>query len=129
MDQARRQELREATVVWILAARGEYLEAGASRLKHWDQIQSRLRAGARMASDAQTWATKVARGLLLGAPRKARAEATVALVETVGADADVWLRLVEEEHGYLMAMARLRADVRRASRAERFADPTSGEAF
>ena len=115
MTEEQREAAREATVQWMLAARAEYLKNGASALKHWDQIQDRMRAAARMSVDVSTWCTSVARGLQLGAPSDARAKATLAL-KTAVSDPMVWLELVEEEHGYLMALARMQAEERKEKR-------------
>jgi hypothetical protein len=114
MDKTRRDEVRELMVRWILAARWEYLAAGANPLRHWDQIQDRIRAAARMSCDVPTWSTAVARGLHIGAASHERAAATVDLAALVAGSEMDWLDLVEAEHGYLMALARLRAEERSA---------------
>jgi len=115
------ETLRNQTIAVILACRSEYLAAGASPLKHWSQIQDRVRAAARQASSVPNWVTAVARTLGLGAPDAYRAEATGALHGTVQEHdcASRWLDLVEEEHGYLMAAARLEAEQRRERREEK----------
>jgi len=107
-----------ATVAVILAVRAQYLAAGASPLKHWDQIQDRVRAAAATSRDVATWTTSLARSLGLGAPDSNRSSATSRLARVVEEDAtsDRWLDLVEEEHAYLMALARLEAERRQEER-------------
>lgn len=127
MDESRREAMRDATTAWMLAARWEYLgTTGCNVLRHWDQLQDRMRAASRMADDVPSWTTNIARALSLGAPSPQRASATAALAEAVGKDALAWLDLVEEEHGYIMACARLAAEARsvkgRAAR-EKKAEP------
>jgi len=105
-------ETRDAMVALLLALRWEYLGAGASPLRHWDQLQDRVRAAARMACDVPTWVTAVSRGLQLGAPSPERAAATERVAQAVGERAAAWLDAIEAEHGYLMALARLRVQER-----------------
>lgn len=117
MQESEREAMREATIAWILAARWEYLgTTGCNVLRHWDQIQDRVRAASRMADDVPSWTTNVARALSLGAPAPERAKATGELAAAVGKHALAWLDLVEEEHGYLMACARLNAEARSAKK-------------
>lgn len=117
MDEKKRELLRQRTVSVLLAVRNEYLNAGANPLKHWDQIQDRLRAAARTSADVPGWITALSRSLNLTAPSRARCSATEALQSEASGCASEWLDLVEAEHGYLMAMAMLEADKKRAARA------------
>lgn len=119
MTDERRAALRDATVMWLLAVRWEYLATGANPLKHWTQIQDRLLASARRAVDVATLTTLVSRGLGLAAPSVERAESAVYLAELVGVESCAWLDLIESEHGHLMALARVRAEARSALRKER----------
>lgn len=107
-------ETRDAMVALLLALRWEYLGTGANPLRHWDQLQDRMRAAARMACDVPTWVTAVSRGLQLGAPSPERAVATDRVAQLVGDRASAWLDAIESEHGYLMALARLRVQERSA---------------
>lgn len=120
-DEARhlstKEQVEEALVRLILAARAEYLAAGANALKHWDQIQDRLRAAARTSSAVGQFVTAFSRGLQLSAPGGARAAATERLAEAVE-EYPRWLELVEEEHAFLLAAARLRSDQRREEKKE-----------
>lgn len=118
MQEETREKLRQQTVAVLLTVRNEYLSAGANPLKHWDQIQDRLRSAARTSADVPEWVTKLSRSLGLASPSRARCSATDTLAGTVRelACAGAWLDLVEDEHGYLMAMTMLEADKRRAAR-------------
>lgn len=108
------EETRDAMVALLLALRWEYLGTGASPLRHWDQLQDRVRAAARMACDVPSWVTCVSRGLQLGAPSPERAAATERVARLVGDRTSSWLDAIEAEHGYLMALARLRVQERSA---------------
>lgn len=122
------EETREAMVQLLLALRWEYLGTGASPLRHWDQLQDRVRAAARMACDVPTWTTAVARGLQLGAPSLERAEATERVAQLVVGRESAWLDAIEAEHGYLMALARLRVQERSVeARAKREAKAAARE--
>ncbi len=116
MHAEERERIEQATIDWILAARAEYLAGGAKVLSHWDALHTRLRAGASTSCDVATWCTSVARGLRLEAPSMVRARATQDLARAVGDHASTWLQMLETEHGYLMAMARLQAEKRRKDR-------------
>lgn len=110
-----KEKLEQALVSLILASRGEYLSAGANPLKHWDQIQDRLRASAQTSSDVQDFVTSFGRGLQLGAPGQARSNAIARLLDAAS-DVPRWLDVVDEEHAFLMASARLKADLRREAK-------------
>lgn len=115
------ERLRTKTVEFILCVRAEYLRAGASPLKHWDQIQNRMLSAARRSTSADEWATTLCRGLQLPALNSASSKALIDLGATVrelGGAAE-WLDMVQREYGLLMAMARLSADERRAAREEK----------
>jgi hypothetical protein len=103
-------------VALLMELRRAYLAAGGSPLKHWDQITDRLRAAARTSATVPEWTTALMRSLQLGAPSRSLSSAIDALavaVTEVGAAA--WLDLLEREHGYVMARARLEAERRRES--------------
>ena len=113
-----KEHLRERTIDALLAIRREYLSSGqANPLKHWDQLQDRMRAAARTTSSAEEWTTAVMRGLQLSAPSKSSSGSLGALVAAVRKHgASPWLEIVEREHGYLIASARLQADKKREAR-------------
>lgn len=113
-----REAARKATVAVLTAVRYEYLRGGANPLKHWDQIQDRMRAAARTSVSVPEWVTALARGLQLGAPDEVRTTAIARLDEAVGGEAREWLDLVESEHAYLIALTRLRAQEAKAEREE-----------
>lgn len=112
LTQERRETLRHLTVDVILEARRDYLRSGASALRHWDQLQDRMRAAARTCRDPREWVTRLRRDLQLGPPDPASSRSCELLVQAVGGPRETreWLDLVEREHGYLMALARLRAE-------------------
>lgn len=115
LSNEQREHLVRETVGLLLDLRRAYLQAGASPMKHWDQILDRMRASARTSSSVPEWVTGMSRALQLGSPSKALSSAierlTIAVVE-VGAA--TWLDLIEREHGYLMARARLESERRKA---------------
>lgn len=120
LDEASKEELRDRTIEVLLAARREYLQTpGVNVLKHWDQIQDRLRAAARTSCGPEEWWTALLRSLRVGAASKSSSVSLAALVETVrrlGA-AREWLDLLERETGFLMASARLASEQRKEKRA------------
>ncbi|MGE0493310.1 MAG: hypothetical protein AB7S38_29145 [Vulcanimicrobiota bacterium] len=110
MRDDQREEIEGRTVDLILAVRREYLAGGANPLKHWDQLQDRIRVAARTSTSVAEWVTTLSRSLGLAAPSNSRSLAISKLAETVGhvCTPDEWLDLVEREHSYLIAMGRLR---------------------
>lgn len=118
LSEAERERLRTLTVEYLLDVRAAYLAAGASPLKHWEQLQNRMLSAARRSTSADEWATALCRGLQLPALGPRGAASLVALsgaVREAGA-ARQWLDVVQAEYGLLMAMARLAADAARERR-------------
>lgn len=113
LDELTRETVRNMTVLVLLDLRAAYLAAGASPLRHWDQLLDRMRAAARTSSTVAEWHTSVIRSLQLGSPSSAASSTLAELVETVGAASGDFLDLIEREHGYLFARARLEAERRR----------------
>lgn len=107
---------RNLLVLVLLDLRAAYLAAGASPLKHWDQLLDRMRASSRTSSSVEEWHTSMCRSLQLGAPSSAASSTLSELVLTVGPYRSELLDLVEREHGYLMAKARLEAERRKDAR-------------
>jgi len=118
LDETTKESLRLLTVAVLMDLRAAYLAAGASPLKHWDQLLDRMRAATRTTASVEEWHTAISRSLQLGSPSNAASSSLDALVRAVGARRGDWLDLVEREHGYLMAACRLEADRRRDARAE-----------
>lgn len=120
ITEERKHALRWATVRVLLALRSEYLRTGANALKHWEQLQSRMRAAARMTTTPEEWVTRMQRGLQIPTTSSSLSSAMAALSDEVATlpRPSVWLDLVEREHGYLMAMARLEAEDRKEKRQE-----------
>lgn len=107
---------REATTGVMLDLRSAYLRAGASPLKHWDQLLDRMRAAARTAASVEEWHTSMSRSLQLGAPSNSASSALADLRALVGAARTEWLDMIDREHGLLIAMARLEAERRKGDR-------------
>lgn len=130
MNDEIRERLRTRTMQVILAMRAEYLVAGANPMRHWDQIQDRIRSAARQATDVPGWVTRVARSLGLGAPNNYRSSATIKLRSLVLEHdcSAAWLEMIEEEHGYLMALARHESEQRRDAREAAEAEKKQAEA-
>lgn len=119
LDEKVKEKLRTLTVELLLELRVAYLGSpGANALKHWDQLQERMRAAARTTASPEEWATKMRRDLNLSAPSSLGSKVFVELVHEVterNARRD-WLDMVEREHGYLIALSRLSAEKRKEAR-------------
>lgn len=116
LDDAQLERLRTMTVELVLEIRAAYLRAGGSPLKHWDQLQSRMRSATARAANPDEWETMMGRGLQLGAPSKGRCRALLDLGSTVrelGAQRE-WLRMMDREAGLILAMTRAASEQRRA---------------
>lgn len=116
---ADRDRLVDATVGVIDQVRSAYLGTpGASVLRHWDQIQDRVRMSARTSTTPEEWATSLCRSLKLPAPDSYLSASISTLTTTVDevGDARAWLDLVEREYAHMMALARLRAETRSETR-------------
>jgi hypothetical protein len=119
LDEKQKEKLRTLTVELLLELRASYLASpGANTLKHWDQLQERMRAAARTTASPEEWATKMRRDLNLPAPSSSGSKALVELVHAVtekSARRD-WLDMLDKEHGYLIALTRLSAEKRKEAR-------------
>lgn len=116
LTEDQRESLVVATVDVVMEARRMALMQGASPLKLWDQLTSRLRAAARSSERAESWASKFIRDLQINAPSKDLSLAIQALAATVGPGASAWLDLIDREYGYVIARARIEAERRKAAR-------------
>lgn len=111
MDEVQRaDEIRDAMVDLLLELRREYLRAGGDPLTHWDQLHSRFLIACRTSGTGEQMVSAMRRGLRLAAPSSTSSAAMVRLVTAMDADPEQWIALLEEEAGYLLAMARMRAD-------------------
>lgn len=113
-----RQQLQAATVDVILELRALYLAAGASPLKHWEQLESRIQSSTRTTTSVAEWVTAMKRGLRLSTTSRSLSSAAVKLadaVETMTARNE-WLDMVGREVGYIIAMCRLEAEDRKEQR-------------
>jgi hypothetical protein len=121
LDEKARERLRTLTVDLILALRAEYLRSGHGNvLKHWEQLETRLRVAAATSGSPEEFATRYSRGLQLVALSKAGSQALIDLADTVrelGSPVE-WFRMLDEETAYLMALARKSAEQRSDARAE-----------
>lgn len=114
-----REHLVRLTVDLLLQIRRAYLAAGGSPLRHWDQMTDRMRAAARTTATVPEWSTAIMRSLQLGAPSSSLSSAIEKLtIATIEIGASSFLDLIEREHGYVMARARLAADQRREAAKE-----------
>lgn len=117
LNEEQKENLRNRTVEVLLNVRAAYLAtSGANVLKHWDMLQDRMRAAARVTSSPEEWATDLARSLRLGSPSSHYSEALRSLADDVRERkaSREWLQLIEDEWGYLMAMTRSVAEQRKA---------------
>jgi hypothetical protein len=119
IDARQKERLVTLTVESLLTLRSAYLRTGqANALKHWDILQSRARAAARTTASPEEWATKLQRDLQIPSLSSLASSVLVELVHVVtelGARSE-WLDLIEREHGYLIALARLTAEKRKEER-------------
>lgn len=113
LDEYQRQTWSNQTVMVLLDARRQALRNGASPLKLWDQLEARMLAATRTTDRPSEWATKLLRDLQIESPDKDSSRSISLLVESTTGHAREWLDLVEREHGYMMALARLEAERRR----------------
>jgi len=66
LDEAKRERLRTLTTDLILQIRSEYLRSRHGNvLKHWEQLETRLRAAASTSATPEELSTKYARSLQL----------------------------------------------------------------
>ena len=109
-------DLTAALVRWVLAARAEFLAQGASSLSHWEQIETRMRAAAKMTTTASEWATRTLRGLRIVGGNRSLSLATAHLVATVSDRPGALLDLIDRESAYVLALARIEAERRKRAR-------------
>lgn len=120
MDEQQKRVLERLTVDLLMEIRAAYLATpGCSALKHWDQLQSRMRVASRTCASVQEWVTAMHRGLQLPAPRSSTSSVIQALVNEVDImqrGQVAWLDLVEREYACLLSRCRLEAERRRDAR-------------
>lgn len=119
LDERRRRVLEDLVVEVLLAIRAEYLQSPhANAIRHWEQLQDRVRAAARTTATAEEWLTWLRRGLRLSAPSKDSSRCSTALVAEVRDETDgrAFVEMVEARHAYLMARTRVAAEERKAAR-------------
>ena len=116
MKDDEKERLRTLTVEVLLELRSAYLRTpGCNVLKHWDQMQDRMRAAARASASPEEWLTTMTRTLQLGAPQAGSSRCFRDLADFVRdkGGAREWLDLLEREFGYLIAVARGVAEQRK----------------
>ena len=116
-----KERLRTLTVEALLEVRRAYLQTSqANVLKHWNLLQDRALASARMASGPEEWASLVAKALKLDAPSSSYSRSLLELTHAVHEMqcAPEWLDLVERETAFLMVMTRRIAEQRADERKE-----------
>lgn len=109
LSEDEKERLRNKTVEVLLELRSMYLQQPhKSILKHWEMLQDRMRAAARTTSNPEEWATDMVRSLKAGSASSHFSTALRSLADDVRERkaAREWLQLVEDEWGYLMAVAR-----------------------
>ena len=119
LDETEKEKLRTLTVEHVLDVRAAYLKtAAANPLKHWDVIQARLRAAAKTSSSVEEWSTDMVRSLRLEAPSVSFSQSVRSLADYVRERkaAREFLQLVDDEYGYVMAMARSIAEQRKEAK-------------
>lgn len=119
LSDAEKERLRTLTVEVLLAIRAEYLRTpGVNVLKHWEMLTTRMRGAARTTATPEEWATTLARKLLIPVLSSSASSSVVDLVHFVTEHrcAPEFLDLIDREHGYLIAMARLISEKRREAR-------------
>ncbi len=109
-------EWRESLVQFLMCVRREYLQtSGCSPLKHWDQMQTRLRLAARTSETLEELVSTLLRKLQILAPGQPLCKAISSLRSAVATgETPPFLAMVEAEEGYLWACVRLEAERRKA---------------
>lgn len=114
---------RDKLVTYLLALRGEYLKAGASPLKHWEQMQTRILSGVKTSGNLAEFGTALQRSLLLASVGNSASSALLDLCqyaaeleEDTGYSEARLLGIVESQLGLIMAEMRLEAERRKAER-------------
>ena len=112
--------LLEPLVSLVLGVRAQYLAAyPRAALKHWDQIQDRLRAAARTSGNLSELTTSLLRMLGLSAPSKSTSSAVIELQE-IGEDfkGHRIMSWIESNFALVVARSRLEAERRKDARDE-----------
>lgn len=112
--------LIEPLVDLVLGVRAQYLAAyPKASLKHWDQIQERLRASARTSGTLSEMTTSLLRLLNIPAPSKATSSAVLA-IESVGEEmaGHRVMSWIESNFALIMARSRLESERRKDAREE-----------
>jgi len=121
LDEAKKERLRTLTTDLVLQVRSEYLRSGHGNvLKHWEQLETRLRAAASTSSNPEELVTRYARSLQLVGLGKESCRVLAELADYVREHgcATEWLELIDQESAYLMALARLQSEQRKEAREE-----------
>ena len=127
-DQA--EKLRTKTVETLLAVRAAYLAGPTpNAMKHWEILQNRMRTAARTTATPEQWITSLCRGMQIQSLSSSTSSAVVDLVAYVAEQrcSRDWLRLVETESAYLMALTRLSAEKRKEARNATHQNPSGTE--
>lgn len=119
------EQWREATADMILRFRQWAIRYGAKPILAWGQVSDRVRLAARRANSVETWCSDVCRSLRIGTTDSETSRAMVEFAALVGAHADRWLNWLEDEHQFLMALARERLDSTKNKRRNKSPEETS----
>jgi len=117
-DDGREERWRKGAAEFLVCVRSDALRAGASPFKVWEQVASRAMSAARRVETIQGWCSEVMRGMQVPTPSRWTAAAADALVTSVWRDADLFFDILEQETGYIIAVAQLIAEERRDARKE-----------
>lgn len=121
LSEKQKEKLRNRTAEVVLQFRDLYLRTPqVNVLKHWNQLEARVKAAARTCGSVEAWATKLQRDLQIENLGKDASQGLIDLASTVREmdGTNEWLSLVEDELGYIMALTRLAAEKRAEMRQE-----------
>lgn len=119
LDEKAKERVRTLVVEIVLEVRRAYLASPSSNvLKHWDQLHGRMKAAARTTASPEEWASRFASGMRVRASSSSGSRALIDLVHFVREhDANrEFFEMLDREHDYMMALARLSAEARTEER-------------
>ena len=119
LSETQKEVLRNRTVDVLLELRAAYLRTpGCNILKHYTQIEDRMRSAARTTATPEEWVTMLSRSLHLSAPSSSCSAAIRALADSVRelGCAREYMALVEDEYAYLSSVVRSLVDARKQAK-------------
>lgn len=103
----RKDAWRGATVRVLLQIRFLAVRNGTNPRKVWDMLSERALLATRTVSTAQEWVSRIMAEFQLPVADPATSDLLIELVGCVGPDVRAWMNLVDAEHQFIFAMARL----------------------